>query len=229
MLEIVDELRCRPRRARPLARPEQEVEGLRAARVREFGPHEHLRHDENRLLLAALQLEQRLDEIVAGFEPAPAGGAGRHVEHAGRPLEEHGGGATVRERVFELVRGKDVGARQNGVEPALAHRVQDPEPEIVDETDLRELVALREVVEGEEVDEVQAAQHVDDRAALRQRAHLAHPGFVDLNGVEEPPIQRTQNRVGLVGLGELSVGGHGGRRAGSYSSSTASPLDSARL
>ena len=61
------------------------------------------------------------------------------------------------------------------VEPAAAHRLQDPEAEIVGEPDLRQVVALGQVVEREEVDGREVAKDVDDRAARVGVAHGASP------------------------------------------------------
>src|SRR4030095_7913006 len=101
-------------------------------------------------------------------------------------------------------------------------------------------VALRQIVQREKVDEVQAAQHGNDRAALRERSDLTNPRLVHLDLVEEALVERAQDRVGCVGLGQLAIDRHGSERwgggkgpppatgrhvgdAGSYSSSPQAP------
>ena len=76
-------------------------------------------------------------------------------------------------------------ARAERVEPAAPHRLEQPEPQVVREADLGQVVALGEVVEREEVDERQVAQDVDDRPARVRLAHRARPGLVDLDALEE--------------------------------------------
>ena len=111
----------------------------------------------------------------------------------------------MRERVLELFARAHL-ARKERVHPALAERVQDPEAEVVDEADLGERVALGEVVERQEIDEVQVPEHVDHRPARREIAHRGGPGFVHLDLVEEAPVDRAKRGIRYVGLRELALG-----------------------
>jgi len=99
--------------------------------------HEQLRDQQDRLAALALQLDQRLHQLIALFQSAPAACACRHVEHAGRALEEQHRRATWRERCAQLIRGRAVLARKDGVQPTPAHRVQDPQTEVAREADAR--------------------------------------------------------------------------------------------
>ncbi len=96
------------------------------------------------------------------------------------------------------------GARAQRVEPAAPHRLEDPEPQLVGEPDLRQVVALGQVVEREEVDGGEVAQDVDDRAARVGVANRAGPRVVDLDALEETAVDPPEERVGLV-RGERAV------------------------
>ena len=66
------------------------------------------------------------------------------------------------------------GGRERG-EPALAHRLEHPQPEVVGEADRRQAVALGQVIEREEIEEGKVAKDVDDRAARRGLARRGKP------------------------------------------------------
>jgi len=79
----------RPDAARPLAGAEKKVDGARASGVGALGPDEHLRHEQDGASgVLALHVQQGADELVALLEPAATARAGRHVENAGRALQE---------------------------------------------------------------------------------------------------------------------------------------------
>ena len=111
------------------------------------------------------------------------------------------------ERVFELVRERDAASRQDGIEPAFAHGIEDPQAQIVDEPDLRQSVTLGQMIERK-IDEVQVSENVDDAAAMAELAHTLHPGVVDLDVVEKAMIESRESGVRLVGLRQLALG-HG--------------------
>ena len=108
-------------------------------------------------------------EVVALDAPAPACLARRR----GGRLRNSAALPPELDRALEVGRVALGGARAKGVEPPAAHRLEDPEAQIVGEAHVRQPVALGEVVEREEVDERQAAKNVDDRAAGVGLAHGA--------------------------------------------------------
>ena len=88
--------------------------------------------------------------------------------------------------------------RSHGAEPSARHRLEDPQAQVVGEANLRQVVALGQVVEREEVDEREVAQHVDDRAPGVGLAHGARPRVVDLDALEEATVDPGEERVRLV-------------------------------
>src|SRR6478609_1464400 len=65
-------------------------------------------------------------------------------------------------------------------------------------------MALGQVVQRQKVDEVEVAKDVNNRAFCGQFLHCAHPGFVDLNLLEELAVYRAQCRVWLVRAGQFT-------------------------
>jgi hypothetical protein len=205
---VGEKLPHRPKRARPFARAEQKIEGLCTPSIGSFGPHEDLRDQEDRTdPVFPLEVEQGPDELVSLFQAAASGGTGCDIEDSRRSFQEQCSRASVFDGVFELCRRHRLAWVQR-LEPPSAHRIQNPQPEIIGESNLWQAEALRQVIESEEIDEVEVPKDVDDGAPRREIPHGVDPRFVDLDGVEELVVNGLERDVRLVRFRERAVG-HG--------------------
>lgn len=198
---VREELRDRADFPRPLARSKQRVDGVVLGLVAVLRPDEHLRHEQNRPLALTLHLEDGSKEAVAFDLPArPAerrSGPRPGLEQGGRAFQEERRRGARRDREAQVLGVGGVVARER-VQPAAAHRLEHPQPEIVGEVDLGELVALGQVVEGEEIDRREIPEDVDHSAARLGAPHRPGPRLVDLNVLEEPMVRPAEEGVGLV-------------------------------
>ena len=191
---VGQELADRPDAPGPLARPEDGIGEPAPARPGASRPDEDLRDEQDAPGAPALHVEERANEMIALDAPARTS---RRQDP--RPaLEEERRARPARDGTLEIAHVRIGAPRSHRVEPAAPHRLEDPEAEVVREADLRQLVALRQVVEREEVDERQIAQDVDDGAASIGVADGARPRLVDLDALEEAMVDPGEERVRLV-------------------------------
>jgi hypothetical protein len=137
---------------------------------------------------------------VVAFEQPPPRGArrqetGRALEEQRRALAAGDGGAQVLEVVV-------AGAGLERLGETFAEGLEDPEAQIVGEADLGKAVALRQVVEGEEVEQREVAQRIDDGPFSRGVANRLRPRRVDGDRIEEAAVQPAQQGVRLVARGQ---------------------------
>ena len=168
---VREELRDRPDFPRPLARAEERIDDRVPGLVGALRPDEDLRHDEDGLAPACAAPRRAhagtgSPSIFPRRAPQPSPARALEEERGGRPFEH---GALQVGGVARFV------VRLERAQPPAPHRLEHPEPEVVREPDLREHVALRQVIEREEVDERQAPERVDDRPALIGLAHGRDP------------------------------------------------------
>ncbi|MEZ4249014.1 MAG: hypothetical protein R3B99_12320 [Polyangiales bacterium] len=191
---VEEELEEDANAAGPLDRSEEEVDQPPFVFGGELRPDEGLRDQEDRLLEPSLRLDQRSNQVLlerlAFSRPASELRRTPQEEQGGEPLRDH-----VRERLL-------LGDLPLEPEPTLApsEGLEDPQPQVVDETNERKPEALQQEIEAEEVEERERAHHVDDDTAPRAVADRAAPRFVDLHVREEPAVDPTKQSVRLVGL-----------------------------
>ncbi len=208
MLVVEQELDRESYPAGPVPRTEHEVRERRLEGFRPLGPNEHLRHEHDGSIHPMLQIEQRLDQGVAlgGHGATPS--VGSFLEDGGRAFEKQDRGTAVLDDLGQpLLRGVSVRIEQ-GLRPRLGEGFEHPHPEIVGETQARQPVPMRQVVERHEVEERKVPHHVYDRPSLRSVPRELQPRFVDLDVIEETAEGRLQDSVRVVGANEVPSG-HG--------------------
>ena len=192
---VREKLRDAAHLARPFPRAENGVHQVALGGDLLLRPDEDLRHEQDRFVGLTLHVEERADEDVAfGLLVRTR----RRLEERRRALQEERGRIAGEQRLAKIGGVGGFGARRQRVEPAAAHRLQDPQPEIVREAHLRQVQALGQVVQREEVDEGEVALDVDDRPSRVGVTNRLRPLFVDFDVLEKPLVENVEDRVRLV-------------------------------